>query len=137
MEPGLLVGFVALHLLLAGIEQHRGASGLLVDAEDGFVLPIVLALGLLPLCLHLEVGLHESPLHVVTLVGGFHLPDVSAGLTVVVVAELQSPCGGCQDAGLGSCFLDEPLLVGVSGFELPGEHFAFLSAVVAVVECDV
>ena len=133
-KPGLLVGSVALHLFLAGVEQHSGAAGLLVDADDGLVLPVVLALCRHAFSLHLEVRLDESPLEILAGIGSLELPDVSAGLAVVVVAELQTACKASQDVCLRPGLLDEPLLVGVSGLQLPGKHLAFVRAVVAVVK---
>ena len=133
-KPGLLVGSVALHLFLAGVEQHSGAARLLVDAEDGLVLPVILRLLCLADCIYLEVRLDEPPLEVLAGIGSLELPDVSAGLAVVVVAELQTACEARQDVCLGPALLDEPLLVMVSEVEVPAEHLALLRAVIAVVE---
>ena len=135
MEPRLLIGSVALHLFRAGIEEHRGASGLFVDTEDGLVLPVVIGFPCFALGLYLEVCLGELPLDIVAGICCFHLPDVSARLTGIVVSELQSACGAGQGVGLVAGLLDEPLLVGVPFLKLPGEHFTFCRTVIAVVEC--
>ena len=133
-KPWFCVSLVCFHLFLAGIEQHSGASRLFVDADDGLVFPVVLRLDSSAQALHFEVRLDESPLNIVALIGGCHLPNVSSRLAIVVVAELQTACSTGQNVCLFTALLDEPLLVGVSGTQLPTEHFALSCAVIAVVE---
>ena len=133
-EPRLLICLVAPHLALVGIEQHGGTSGLLVYPKDGLVLPVVLAPIHIGLHGYLQIGLHQTPLHGLVRVLGLHLPHGSAGLAVVVVAQLESASRTCEGVGVALHRGQLPLLVGVSGVHVPRAHLARLSVVVAVVE---
>ena len=133
-KPRLSICGVCFHLFLAGIEQHSGTSRLFVDAEDGLVLPVVLRLCGCAFGVYLEVRLHQSPLNIVAGIGRSHLPNMSARLTIIVVAELEAACSAGQNDRFGSTLLDKPLLIGVSGTQFPTEHLAFVRAVIAVVE---
>ena len=135
VEPGLLVGFIVHHLLFRSVGEEGGPPGQFVDAQDGRVLPVVLAAACIRHGHHFEVGLFQPPAYVRVAFVPVLYPHTSAWLTVVIVAQLQPSGRAGETVCALSRLFDGPSLVGVVGVHGPGAHFSLLIAVAGIVEC--